>query len=96
MEEVLITSDVGVETTVKIIRRIEERVARDKYMNTSELQSILRDLPPQARGFEHVGLVHDRQAPPAAHGEPECDVQHAFDLRARVSCFPQEKKKRLS
>ena len=45
---------------------------------------ILRDLPPQARGFEHVGLVHDRQAPPAAHGEPECDVQHAFDLRARV------------
>ena len=45
---------------------------------------ILRDLPPQARGFEHVGLVHDRQAPLAAHGEPECDVQHTFDLRARV------------
>ncbi len=43
LEEVLITSDVGVETTVKIIGRIEERVARDKYMNTSELQSILRD-----------------------------------------------------
>ena len=43
VEEVLITSDVGVETTVKIIRRIEERVARDKYMNTSELQSILRE-----------------------------------------------------
>ncbi len=42
LEEVLITSDVGVETTVKIIRRIEERVARDKYMNTSELQGILR------------------------------------------------------
>ena len=38
----LISSDVGVETTVKIIRRIEERVARDKYMNASELQSILR------------------------------------------------------
>ena len=33
LEEVLITSDVGVDTTVKIIRRIEERVARDKYMN---------------------------------------------------------------
>ena len=45
---------------------------------------ILRDLPPQARGFEHVGLVHDCQAPPAAHGEPECDVQHTLDLRARV------------
>ncbi|MEG0789940.1 MAG: signal recognition particle-docking protein FtsY [Alistipes sp.] len=43
LEEVLITSDVGVETTVKIIRRIEERVAKDKYMNTSELQAILRD-----------------------------------------------------
>ena len=43
LEEVLITSDVGVDTTVKIIRRIEERVARDKYMNTSELNAILRD-----------------------------------------------------
>ena len=43
LEEVLISSDVGVETTVKIIRRIEERVARDKYMNASELQSILRE-----------------------------------------------------
>ena len=43
LEEVLITSDVGVETTVKIIRRIEERVARDKYMNASELQRILRE-----------------------------------------------------
>ena len=43
LEEVLITSDVGVETTVKIIRRIEERVARDKYVSTSELNRILRD-----------------------------------------------------
>ena len=43
LEEVLITSDVGVETTVKIIRRIEERVARDKYMNAAELRGILRD-----------------------------------------------------
>ena len=43
LEEVLITSDVGVETTVKIIEAIEERVARDKYMNASELQGILRD-----------------------------------------------------
>ena len=56
LEEVLITSDVGVETTVKIIRRIEERVARDKYMGTAELQSILRDevaaLLEEARGSE--------------------------------------------
>ncbi len=43
LEEVLVTSDVGVETTVKIIERIEARVARDKYMNASELQTILRD-----------------------------------------------------
>ncbi len=43
LEEVLITSDVGVETTVKIIERIEKRVARDKYMNTSELNAILRE-----------------------------------------------------
>jgi fused signal recognition particle receptor len=43
LEEILISSDVGVETTVKIIRRIEERVARDKYVDTKELDSILRD-----------------------------------------------------
>ena len=43
LEEVLITSDVGVETTVKIIHRIEERVARDKYVSTSELDRILRE-----------------------------------------------------
>jgi fused signal recognition particle receptor len=43
LEEVLITSDVGVETTLKIIERIEERVARDKYVSTSELNGILKD-----------------------------------------------------
>ncbi len=43
LEEVLITSDVGIDTTVKIIENIEARVARDKYMNTSELNSILRE-----------------------------------------------------
>ena len=43
LEEVLITSDVGVETTLKIIERIEARVARDKYVGTSELNMILRD-----------------------------------------------------
>ncbi len=42
LEEVLITSDVGVDTTVKIIQNIEKRVAKDKYLGTSELQSILR------------------------------------------------------
>lgn len=43
LEEVLVTSDVGVDTTLKIIERIEERVARDKYTTTSELKGILRD-----------------------------------------------------
>lgn len=43
LEEVLVTSDVGVDTTLKIISRIEERVARDKYVSTGELNGILRD-----------------------------------------------------
>lgn len=61
LEEVLITSDVGVDTTVKIIERIEQRVARDKYINSAELQSILRDeialLMEEAEGSrENFGL----------------------------------------
>lgn len=61
LEEVLITSDVGVETTVKIIERIEARVARDKYVNSQELQSILHDeiakLMEEAEGSaENFGL----------------------------------------
>ncbi len=43
LEEVLITSDVGVDTTLNIIERIEKRVQRDKYVNTAELNNILRD-----------------------------------------------------
>ena len=43
LEEVLITSDVGVDTTLKIIERVEARVARDKYVSTSELDRILRE-----------------------------------------------------
>ena len=43
LEEILISSDVGVETTIKIIERIEERVARDRYLNTEELTTILRE-----------------------------------------------------
>lgn len=43
LEEVLVTSDVGVDTTLKIIKRIEERVERDKYVNTSELNRILKE-----------------------------------------------------
>ncbi|HND17448.1 MAG TPA: signal recognition particle receptor subunit alpha, partial [Saprospiraceae bacterium] len=43
LEEVLISSDVGLETTVKIIDRLNERVARDKYLSTNELDTIMRD-----------------------------------------------------
>lgn len=51
LEEVLVNSDVGVETTIKIINRIEDRVARDKYLNTDELNSILKE--------EIAGLLTD-------------------------------------
>ena len=43
LEEILVTSDVGVDTTLKIIDRIEKRVARDKYLGTSELNMILKE-----------------------------------------------------
>jgi fused signal recognition particle receptor len=43
LEEILVTSDVGVETTLKIIKRIEQRVARDKYVSTSELNKLLKE-----------------------------------------------------
>ncbi len=43
LEEVLITSDVGVETTIKIIELIEARVAKDKYLGTNELDKILKE-----------------------------------------------------
>ncbi|GAB4329484.1 MAG: signal recognition particle-docking protein FtsY [Flammeovirgaceae bacterium] len=43
LEELLVSSDVGVDTTLKIIKRIQERVAKDKYLNTSELNRILRE-----------------------------------------------------
>jgi fused signal recognition particle receptor len=54
LEEVLITSDVGVDTTLKIIERIEERVAKDKYVGTSELNKILRE--------EIAGLLSENEA----------------------------------
>src|SRR3954464_7528944 len=43
LENALVSSDVGIDTTVKIIKEIEERVARDKYLNTSELNRILQE-----------------------------------------------------
>lgn len=53
LEEILITSDVGVNTTVKIIERIEERVAKDKYVSTSELNTILKE--------EVAGLLNEHE-----------------------------------
>jgi fused signal recognition particle receptor len=43
LEDALVSADVGVDTTIEIIKKIEERVSRDKYLNTSELNKILRD-----------------------------------------------------
>lgn len=60
LEEVLIASDIGVETTLKIIRRLEERVARDKFMNSSELNSILRS---EIEGLLNIDESYTEQAP---------------------------------
>jgi len=59
LEEVLITSDVGVETTLKIIKRIEERVSHDKYVNTEELNAILRDEIAKLLEENNTGDVKD-------------------------------------
>ena len=57
LEEVLITSDVGVETTLRIIERIEARVSKDKFLNTSELNSILKEEISQLLEETNSGLV---------------------------------------
>ncbi|MBQ1697670.1 MAG: signal recognition particle-docking protein FtsY, partial [Bacteroidales bacterium] len=54
LEDALITSDVGVDTTLKIIKRLEERVARDKYVNTAELNKILKE--------EVVSLLNENES----------------------------------
>lgn len=63
LEEALITSDVGVETTLKIIERIENRVSRDKYVNTSELNQILRDEIASLLAENNSGQVADFSLP---------------------------------
>lgn len=57
LEEVLITSDVGVETTLRIIERIEQRVSRDKYINTSELNVILKEEIAALLAENNAGVV---------------------------------------
>ncbi len=55
LEEVLVTSDVGVETTLKVIERIEERAAKDRYLGTDELNQILREEIAALLSETHVG-----------------------------------------
>ena len=63
LEEVLVTSDVGVDTTLRIIKRIEARVARDKYVGTDELTNILRDEIAQLLTENHTGDLSDFSIP---------------------------------
>ncbi|MEX0684812.1 MAG: signal recognition particle-docking protein FtsY [Balneolales bacterium] len=71
LEEVLITSDVGVSTTLEIIKRIESRVARDKYVGSGELQQILRE--------EIIGLLKSSEADkPAEFGAQLSNQPHVI------------------
>ncbi len=63
LEEILITSDVGVETTLRIIKRIEERVSKDKYMGTSELNSILKEEISMLLSENHANELLDFDIP---------------------------------
>ncbi len=63
LEEALITSDVGVETTLRIIERVQARVARDKYLNTSELNHILEDEVAELLQENNTQEVPDFDAP---------------------------------
>ena len=63
LEEVFITSDVGVETTLKIIDRIRERVARDRYVNSSELNELLCDEITQMLADSENSVGEDFQVP---------------------------------
>jgi len=65
LEEVLITSDVGVDTTLKIIDRIEKRVSEDKYMSTSELNTILREEISALLAENEDSSVYDFELPPS-------------------------------
>jgi fused signal recognition particle receptor len=64
LEEILITSDVGVDTTIKIIGRIEERVARDKYLGTQELDKILKEEIAGLLGENTIEELEDFYLPP--------------------------------
>lgn len=63
LEEILITSDVSLQTTIKIIDRLEARVARDKYLNTSELNNILKDEISVLLAENNTKDIHDFSVP---------------------------------
>lgn len=63
LEEILVTSDVGVETTLKVIKRIEERVSKDKYMGTEELDRILREEIAGLLSETHTGNATEFEIP---------------------------------
>lgn len=67
LEEILVTSDVGVDTTIKIIHRIEERVARDKYVSTNELNDILKSEITALLTENNTGSNSDWVLPEHAH-----------------------------
>lgn len=69
LEEVLVTSDVGVETTLKIIDRVQKRAARDKFMNTAELNKLLKDEIAQLL-MENNAVDGDSFEIPADAGKP--------------------------
>ena len=66
LEEVLITSDVGVDTTLRIIERIETRVSKDKFLNTNELNSILKEEIVLLLGENNSGVVNGFEDPLSA------------------------------
>ena len=71
LEEILVTSDVGVSTTLKIIERIEKRVARDRYLGTSELNTILKE--------EIAGLLQENNIDDTVdYNLPKMDVPYVI------------------
>ncbi len=67
VEEALVASDVGVDTTVKIIRRLEERVAKDKYLNTNDLTRILKEVIVQLLSESSASATGEFDIPATLH-----------------------------
>lgn len=67
LENILISSDVGLETTVKIIERLEKKVAEDKYLNTDELNQILKNVVVDILSENNTQDIEDFEIPAGAH-----------------------------